>query len=81
MWAQLNREGIEVARCTVERLMRDLGLAGARRGRRHRTTMPDVSASRPADLVQRRFTYTGTRPPKSAVEDLRSFLVAIVNGG
>src|SRR5947208_8332793 len=34
VWAQLNREGIRVARCTVERLMRDMGLSGARRGRR-----------------------------------------------
>jgi putative transposase len=40
VWLQLNREGIPVARCTVERLMRELGLAGARRGRRIRTTSP-----------------------------------------
>jgi putative transposase len=56
VWLQLNREGIPVARCTVERLMRDLGLEGARRGRRHRTTIPDAAAARAADLVQRRFT-------------------------
>jgi putative transposase len=55
VWLQLNREGIAVARCTVERLMRELGLAGARRGRRHRTTIADDAAARPADLVQRDF--------------------------
>src|SRR6185312_14393594 len=55
VWLQLNREGIAVARCTVERLMRELGLAGARRGRRHRTTISDAAASRPADLVGRQF--------------------------
>jgi putative transposase len=55
VWLALNREGIPVARCTVERLMRELGLAGARRGKRRRTTVPDPAAVRPADLVQRRF--------------------------
>jgi HTH-like domain len=43
VWAQLNREGVAVARCTVERLMRAQGLAGARRGRRVRTTIPGES--------------------------------------
>jgi putative transposase len=56
VWLQLNREGIAVARCTVERLMRELGLAGARRGKRRRTTIADAAAARPADLVQRKFT-------------------------
>jgi len=55
VWAQLSREGMPVARCTVERLMRQLGLAGACRGRRHRTTISDTAATRPADLVGRRF--------------------------
>ena len=55
LWRQLQREGTRVARCTVERLMRDLGLAGVVRGRRHRTTVADVAAPRPADLVQRDF--------------------------
>ena len=50
MWLALNRDGIAVARCTVERLMPELGLAGARRGKRIRTTRPDLAASRPADL-------------------------------
>jgi putative transposase len=56
VWLALNREGIPVARCTVERLMRQLGLAGARRGKRRRTTVPDPAAARPADLVGRRFS-------------------------
>ena len=55
VWLALNREGLPVARCTVERLMKVLGLAGARRGRRVRTTRPDVAAVRPADLVNRQF--------------------------
>jgi putative transposase len=59
VWLELNREGIAVARCTVERLMRDLGLHGARRGRRVRTTRPDSAAARPADLVRRQFTAAG----------------------
>jgi putative transposase len=56
VWLALNREGIPVARCTVERLMRELSLAGARRGKRRRTTVPDPAAARPADLVGRRFS-------------------------
>ena len=56
VWRQLLREGTDVARCTVERLMRELGLAGVVRGRRVRTTVPDEEAARPADLVDRDFT-------------------------
>lgn len=57
IWTQLNREGITVARCTVERLMRQLGIQGARRGGNHRTTIPsDDAAIRPQDLVQRAFS-------------------------
>ena len=55
LWHQLQREGIGVARCTVERLMRELGLAGVVRGKPKRTTVPDDSAPRPADLVERDF--------------------------
>jgi putative transposase len=56
VWTQLNREGIKVARCTVERLMRDLGLSGARRGRAYKvTTRFDERTHRPADLVERQF--------------------------
>jgi putative transposase len=51
----LNREGIAVARCTVERLMAELGLSGATRGKTRKTTIADPAAVRPADLVQRRF--------------------------
>ena len=55
VWLALNREGITVARCTVERLMAELGLTGAVRGKTKRTTIADPTAPRPADLVQRRF--------------------------
>ena len=52
VWLALNREGTPVARCTVERLMRELGLHGARRGKRVRTTVAAAAAARPADLVR-----------------------------
>ena len=55
VWLQLNREGVEVARCTVERLMNVLGLQGIRRGKQWKTTVADPDAKRPPDLVQRRF--------------------------
>src|SRR6266581_5122128 len=56
VWEQLNREGIAAARCTVERLMRTLGLRGVRRGSyKVRTTRPDPSQDRPEDLVNRDF--------------------------
>jgi len=58
VWQQLRREGTAVARCTVERLMGDLGLQGVVRGRRVRTTTPDAAAERPLDLVERQFTAT-----------------------
>jgi len=67
-WRQLDREGIQVARCTVARLMRELGLRGAVRGRRCRTTVADDSASRPLDLVNRHFR--ATRPNQLWVSDL-----------
>ncbi len=54
VWHQLNREGVSVARCTVERLMRQAGLAGRVRGRPRRTTIP-ADPARPADLVERCF--------------------------
>jgi putative transposase len=57
VWLQLRREGIGVARCTVERLMKELGLAGAAaRRKKPRTTVPNVSGPRPADLLARDFT-------------------------
>jgi putative transposase len=55
-WDQLNKDGVTVARCTVERLMRDMGLQGCRRGRIWiRTTEGDDRLDRPADLVERQF--------------------------
>jgi putative transposase len=69
VWQQLRREGHAVARCTVQRLMRQLGLCGAVRGRRFKiTTRPDTSAARPADLVARHFK--ATRPNELWVADL-----------
>ena len=55
VWKQLQREGIPVARCTVERLMRRLGLRGVRRGKVVRTTVAKASAPCPADRVNRQF--------------------------
>ena len=68
VWRQLHREGIVVARCPVERLMGELGLAGVMRGKPRRTTTPDATASRPADLVERDFS--ATRPNQLWVADL-----------
>jgi putative transposase len=67
VWRQLRRERIEVARCTVERLMRRLGLQGVVRGRRSRTTIPDDRVDRPLDRVQRRFK--ASRPNQLWVAD------------
>jgi putative transposase len=69
VWAQLNRDGVRVARCTVERLMRELGLRGVVRGqRRVRTTLPDTASDCPADLVARQFRAPG--PNRLWVADL-----------
>ena len=62
------REGIVVARCTVERLMRQVGLAGAVRGRTFTTTVADDALAQPADLVKRAFV--ATRPNQLWVADL-----------
>jgi transposase InsO family protein len=67
VWRQLNREGIQVARCTVERLMRRLGLAGVRRGKVVRTTVPDHTAPCPLDRVNRQFK--ADRPNQLWVSD------------
>jgi putative transposase len=68
MWKQLRREGILVARCTVARLMGEMGLSGAVRGRAFTvTTIADESAVRPTDLVNRKFT--ATRPNQLWVAD------------
>ncbi len=53
VWKQMNRERIAVARCTVERLMKQLGLRGVMRGKRVRTTISDAAAARPLDRVNR----------------------------
>ncbi len=68
VWCQLRREGFSVARCTVARLMREMGLQGVRRGRTWRTTTSDGSMVRPADLVERDFT--AIRPNQLWVADL-----------
>ena len=68
VWRQLRREGSDVARCTVARLMREMGLQGAVRGRRFKTTKPDSSGARPMDLVERDFN--ATRPNELWVSDL-----------
>ena len=68
VWRQLNREQITVARCTVERLMRSLGLRGVVRGHSCRTTINDDAANRPADLVNRQFK--ATRPNQLWVADI-----------
>jgi putative transposase len=68
IWRQLRREGFQVARCTVERLMGELGIAGVVRGKTTRTTIHGEQASRPADLVERDFT--AARPNQLWVADL-----------
>lgn len=69
VWHQLGREKIDVARCTVERLMRDMGLSGATRDRAFKvTTVADQNAMRPPDLVHREFT--ATRPNQLWVADI-----------
>lgn len=67
VWHQLRREGYSVARCTVERLMRSMGLQGAVRGKVKRTTFPSKENRDPFDLVQRNFT--ATRPNQLWVAD------------
>ena len=68
VWRQLAREGFQVARCTVERLMRAEGLQGVTRGGRKRTTIPDELAERADDLVNRNFAVP--RPNVLWVSDL-----------
>ena len=69
VWNQLKRDGLTVARCTVARLMRRLGLAGVVRGRTFKvTTIPDAAMTRPPDLVTRQFT--AAHPNQLWVADL-----------
>ncbi len=68
VWKQMGREGLREARCRVRRLMREMGLAGAVRGRAWVvTTQADAAADRPSDLVDRQFT--ATRPNQLWVAD------------
>jgi putative transposase len=67
-WRQLNREDIEVARCTVERLMARLGLRGVVRGRQFKTTCADAALARPQDRVKR--SFVAQRPDALWVSDL-----------
>ena len=67
VWRQLQREGIQVARCTVERLMRIQGLRGVKRGKIVRTTFADTAAPCPLDLVKRQFK--ADRPNQLWVSD------------
>ncbi|AEM48412.1 Integrase catalytic region [Acidithiobacillus ferrivorans SS3] len=67
VWKQMNREGILVARCTVERLMRHLGIQGVVRGKRIRTTVPDTQVPCPRDRVHR--IFRAERPDQLWVSD------------
>ena len=67
VWRQLRREGLDVARCTIERLMREMGLQGVIRGRTKRTTIPADRDPRPLDLVQR--CFRAERPNQLWVAD------------
>lgn len=64
----LRRKGVEAARCTVARLMAELDLEGVIRGQRRRTTIPEPSAPRPPDLVDRDFT--ASQPDQLWVADM-----------
>jgi len=76
-WAHLNRNGLKVARCTVERLMRANGWRGATRRRTVRTTVPDPASPRHPDLVGRDFTAAA--PGRLLVADFT--YVPLVTGG
>lgn len=67
VWKQMNREGVEIARCTVERLMKRLGLQGVRRGKVVRTTISDMKAPCPLDRVNR--VFKAERPNQLWVSD------------
>ena len=67
VWMQMNREGVAVARCTVERLMRRLGLRGVIRGKVVRTTISDTKAPCPLDRVNR--VFKAKRPNQLWVSD------------
>ena len=68
VWKQLRKDKVDIARCTVERLMRELGIQGIRRGRRCRTTIPSNNSNCPQDLVNREFH--ASRPNQLWVADI-----------
>ncbi|MBK7492339.1 MAG: IS3 family transposase [Nitrosomonas sp.] len=68
VWRQLLREGIGVARCTIERLMKKLGIQGVRRGKKCWTTISDDLLDRPTDKVNRQFV--AARPNQLWVADI-----------
>lgn len=67
VWKQMNREGVAIARCTVERLMKRMSLRGVMRGKVVRTTVPDTNAPCPLDRVNRQFK--ADRPNQLWVSD------------
>jgi len=67
VWRQMNREGVVIARCTVERLMKRLGLQGVRRGKVVRTTISDTKLPCPLDRVNR--VFKAERPNQLWVSD------------
>ncbi len=71
VWRQLNRVGVALARCTVERLMRQEGMQGVCRGKAVRTTVPDPKAPCPLDRVNRQFR--AERPNRLSVSDFTNF--------
>jgi len=75
VWHELHRQDVEVARCTVERLMRAAGLRGLLRDKTPRTTRPAAETERPRDLVKRDFT--ATRPNQLWVADLTYVRTAV----
>ena len=58
LWRAMKRKKFDVARCTVERLMRDIGIKGVRRGKKVKTTWPDKALASPLDRVNRQFRAT-----------------------
>jgi len=68
VWRQLHREGFEVGRDRIRRLMRKLQLAGVRRGKAKRTTFPGEVSERPQDLVER--SFVAAAPNRLWVADL-----------
>ena len=77
VWTQLRREGVRVARCTVERLMRELGIAGVVRGKVVRTTFGDETVARPAGLGRPAVPGARTEPALGGRPDLRQDLLRL----